>query len=396
MRRLVICFDGTWNQVRKPTQVTNVVKFAQAVKPVDSRGASQIVYYNSGVGTGDVVDRFLGGVFGRGIKATVKRALAFLALNFQRGDEIYVTGFSRGAYSARALAGVIGSAGVPRQADFEHIETIWNYYRSKTKEEKEKIKAMVVQTPIRCVAVWDTVGSYGVPAGFGLGGFVRAIAAWTRGFHDNHPGGCIELGLHALAIDEKRRPFAPTLWTWPKPETKKDWKASTSYIEQVWFAGAHANVGGGYPNCGLSDMALIWMMARIEALGRDKFGSVLEFNTDAMSANLQPCVDGKLYPSARGWPISSVWPYHRPVLLPDKALNANVFWNSENAADVHLGERVHWSATRRHGAKLDPGYRPRNVTFPPSTVTEITPEEQKILDAIGRSRMAAGQPALVV
>src|SRR5262245_48239000 len=108
MRRLVICFDGTWNQVKQPKEITNVVKLAQAVKPDAADGTAQVVYYNSGVGTGGPVDRILGGIFGCGIKANVKRALAFLALNYQRGDEIYIFGFSRGAYSARALAGVIG------------------------------------------------------------------------------------------------------------------------------------------------------------------------------------------------------------------------------------------------------------------------------------------------
>src|SRR5215213_4927725 len=129
MRRIAVCFDGTWNQVREPTRITNIVKMAQAIKPVASDGTSQLVYYNSGVGTGDLIDRFLGGLFGRGIKANVKRALAFLALNYRPDDEIYIFGFSRGAYSARALAGVIGAAGIPRQAEFEQLEKIWNYYR---------------------------------------------------------------------------------------------------------------------------------------------------------------------------------------------------------------------------------------------------------------------------
>jgi uncharacterized protein (DUF2235 family) len=130
MRRIVICFDGTWNQVNRPKRITNVVKFAQAVEKVASDGVTQIVYYNSGVGTGDLPDRILGGFIGRGVKANIKRALGFLALNFKEGDEIYIFGFSRGAYSARALAGVIGAAGIPRQAEFEQIERIWNYYRT--------------------------------------------------------------------------------------------------------------------------------------------------------------------------------------------------------------------------------------------------------------------------
>src|SRR5215475_13143139 len=237
MRRLVICFDGTWNQVKLPTEITNVVKFAQAVKPVASDGISQIVYYNSGVGTGDVYDRFLGGVFGRGTKGNVKRALAFLALNYLEGDELYIFGFSRGAYSARALAGVIGAAGVPLQAEFAQLELIWKYYRTPPERRGEELKDKVVKAPVRCVGVWDTVGSYGIPAGFGLGGLVRAAPAWTRGFSNTHIGKHIEIGLHALAIDERRRPFAPTLWTRPRHD------ADPANVEQVWFSGVHANVG---------------------------------------------------------------------------------------------------------------------------------------------------------
>jgi hypothetical protein len=381
MRRLVICFDGTWNQVKRPEEVTNVVKFAQAVKTVASDGTSQVVYYNSGVGTGDLLDRFLGGVFGRGLEANVKRALAFLALNYEPGDEIYILGFSRGAYSARALGGVIGAAGVPEQAKFSHIERIWNYYRAKPgKRRKEELEGLAIKAPIRCVGVWDTVGSYGVPAGFGLGALARYVVAWTRGFRDSHLGTHVDIGLHALAVDEKRRPFAPTFWTWPK-----DKPASRSHIEQVWFAGAHANIGGSYPDCGISDLALIWMVARIGALGREKFQSALEFDIDCL-ANLRPDLNGQLYRSERGWPISTLWPFHRPVLWTDKALSPSVWWNGENADERHVNEAVHWSLVERHTAKIPPEYRPSNVRFPPAPTTIKTREEATILNAIRQRR----------
>src|SRR5262249_58649660 len=122
MKRLVICYDGTWNAVTKPDEVTNVVRMAQAVKSVASDGVEQVVYYNAGVGSGGPLDQFLGGVFGVGLRNNVKRGLAFLSLNWDPdgNDEIYIFGFSRGAYSARALAGVIGSVrGIPKQKPFE-------------------------------------------------------------------------------------------------------------------------------------------------------------------------------------------------------------------------------------------------------------------------------------
>src|SRR3954452_10756764 len=155
LKRIVICYDGTWNALTKPDEVTNVVRVAQAVKPVSSDDIPQVVYYNAGVGSGGPIDRFLGGVFGAGLRDNVKRGLAFLSLNWDPqeppdnavADEIYIFGFSRGAYSARALAGVIGAiGGIPRQASFDQLEEIWNHYR-KTPEERTaddaKIKALI-------------------------------------------------------------------------------------------------------------------------------------------------------------------------------------------------------------------------------------------------------------
>ena len=115
MKRIVICFDGTWNAVTDPTSVTNVVRVGQAVKRFGKDDVAQVVYYNAGVGSGGPLDRLLGGVFGVGLRSNVKRGLAFLTLNWEYGDEIYILGFSRGAYSARALAGVLTAIdGVPK------------------------------------------------------------------------------------------------------------------------------------------------------------------------------------------------------------------------------------------------------------------------------------------
>ena len=106
MKRLVFCFDGTWNALADPTALTNVVKLANLVT-VSKDNVEQVSYYNSGVGSGGFIDRYLGGIFGVGLKSNVKRGLTFLALNYEEKDEIYIFGFSRGAYTARALAGVI-------------------------------------------------------------------------------------------------------------------------------------------------------------------------------------------------------------------------------------------------------------------------------------------------
>ena len=126
-KRLVLCFDGTWNAIADPLVITNVVKIANCVSVQDPKGVNQICYYNSGVGSGGPIDRILGGVFGAGLKNNVKRGLAFLTLNYNEGDEIYLFGFSRGAYTARAVAGVLGVAGIP--FEIRHSEVHWENYR---------------------------------------------------------------------------------------------------------------------------------------------------------------------------------------------------------------------------------------------------------------------------
>ena len=239
MKRIVICYDGTWNTVTNPNEVTNVVRVGQAVRKADENGVTQMVYYNAGVGSGGPLDRFLGGVFGMGLRSNVKRGLAFLSLNWEPGDEIYIFGFSRGAYSARALAGVIGAIdGIPKQEHFDRLEDVWNYYRLDPKQRKDpktraehKIDDYVhgqhakdgaAKPIIKCLGVWDTVGSYGVPAGLGLGALARHFTSWTRGFHDNTIGRHIEIGLHAMAIDEHRRAFPPTAWLIRKGRSLED------------------------------------------------------------------------------------------------------------------------------------------------------------------------------
>jgi uncharacterized protein (DUF2235 family) len=112
VKRIVICYDGTWNAVGNPNEVTNVVRVGQAVSKSDDHGVAQMVYYNAGVGSGGPIDQFLGGVFGVGLRNNVKRGLAFLSLNWEPGDEIFIFGFSRGAYTARSLAGLVSLAGV--------------------------------------------------------------------------------------------------------------------------------------------------------------------------------------------------------------------------------------------------------------------------------------------
>jgi len=354
MKRLVVCYDGTWNALTDPDAVTNVVRVGQAIKATDEHNRSQIVYYNAGVGSGGPLDQLLGGVFGAGLRSNVKRGLAFLTLNWVEGDEIYIFGFSRGAYTARALAGVITAiGGIPRQEYFDHLEDIWNFYRlspnerrSEAARQKYNIDDMVFEVPkptplIKCLAVWDTVGAYGIPAGFGFSGLARKLTSWTRGFHDNmiHPR--IEVGLQALAIDEQRPAFSPTTWVGDPTNPH-----ANQHVEQVWFVGAHANVGGGYTRSGLSDLALIWIMARVEALTK------LRFSADYIGRYFWPCAMCSLYRSSRGWwRLASLSPYHRP-LFPAPTPIAAWFGDTRQPRDmIPINEKIHWSVIERLGRR---------------------------------------------
>ena len=109
-KRLIVCCDGTWNDADSAAEFTNVVRIARTIKPIDTRSnpaTPQIVYYHSGVGTSDALDRVVGGAVGLGLSRNVRDAYAFLAANYCEGDEIFLFGFSRGAYTARSVAGLL-------------------------------------------------------------------------------------------------------------------------------------------------------------------------------------------------------------------------------------------------------------------------------------------------
>lgn len=265
MKRLIICCDGTWNRSDQERDEgpspTNVVKLAYRVAKRDANGVPQVLFYDHGVGTGNTVDRFTGGAFGRGLEENIYDAYRFLVANYESGDEIFLFGFSRGAFTSRSIAGMIRKCGVLSRLSVDRYLAARELYRDaeigpndreavdfrgKCSEDGEE------SPPIHCLGVWDTVGSLGVP--------VRGLRWLTRKkyqFHDVELSGSVKAAFHALAIDEHRAPFAPTLWAYkPKPEQT---------VEQVWFCGAHSDVGGGYAEKGLSDGALDWMLERVKA-----------------------------------------------------------------------------------------------------------------------------------
>jgi uncharacterized protein (DUF2235 family) len=395
MNRIVVLIDGTWDKEGTAGD-TNVAKLDTAkkiaanafIKAEANDKTAQHVRYHAGVGTeDDLFKKLLGGVVGFGLKKLIAQCYGSVVADYRPGDEIYIFGFSRGAYAARALAGLIGASGIQRRSDSNVFETAWKHYRLNPAERQQPETANATDRKViadykslagqqafhdartvKCVAVWDTVGSYGIPAGFGLAALARYFTLFTLGFHDTNFGEHVEVGLHAVAVDEHRRPFVPTFWTIKKGQQPK------GHVEQTWFAGAHSNVGGGYPDSGLSDQALIWMIARVQAL------TGLEFNVEAIRAGTKPNFAGAVVDSTKGWPLDHLLPHYRTVLSPVAIYHGYLF-NSEDPGAERINERVHWSViAKREGTRP---YGPPNLPLhvPLDKIAAITAQEQELLGA---------------
>lgn len=294
MKRIVICCDGTWKRLdeRFPT---NVVRLAQAVSATGADGVAQVVYHLDGVGTGRGtgrlargIDRALGGMFGQGLMATVEAAYRFLIFNHAPGDEIYLFGFSRGAYGARSLAGLIRNCGILARGEVAAIPAALALYQGRgaaghpdsveacafrarhgqavwTSPADAEWRARHLGTAgerldLRYMGVWDTVGSLGVPRDLRLADVLNRPLR----FHDTRLSKGVGSARHAVAIDERRRSFPPTLWD--NLEALNAERGSTRY-QQRWFPGDHASVGGGGSVTALSLDALLWVAEGAAAAG---------------------------------------------------------------------------------------------------------------------------------
>lgn len=256
-KALIVCCDGTWNTPDQKGQPTNVTKITRAILPRAADGTVQSVYYDEGVGTGNRLDRFLGGTLGVGLGTNVQQAYRFLALNYEPGDRIVMFGFSRGAFTVRSLAGLVNLVGLLRKGDLDKMAEVWTYYRTKPADRRPEAldPAWIADRPgVDLLGVWDTVGSLGIP-----GNVFGAIGRRRHEFHDVTLGAKVRRAYQALAIDEHRRNFLPAVW-----DTSK--VAEGQQVEQVWFAGAHSNVGGGYADRMLSDQAFLWMIEKARPL----------------------------------------------------------------------------------------------------------------------------------
>lgn len=279
MSNLVVCCDGTWATPENmddgvPTP-TNVVQIYGAVNGVNDQGIEQKKYYHPGVGTeGGWLNKIVGGGTGAGLDKNIKSAYRWISQSYREGDNIYLFGFSRGAYTVRSLAGMISACGLLNLADenlsdddiWDRIDQIFANYRRKKNDRKKLTKfryhntrkgtSGAGKTTIHFIGVWDTVGALGVPDEIEILNHFDKLK--DHSFHDTELGGTVDFARHAVAMDEWRRTFAPTLWTK---------KAKKTSMKQIWFPGDHSDVGGGHPQTGLSDGALEWMMGEARECG---------------------------------------------------------------------------------------------------------------------------------
>ncbi len=335
MKRIAIFCDGTWNTPDKQEDgkrcQTNVVKMANALSTRSADGTVQKLYYEIGIGAeGSPLKKVYDGATGTGISANILQAYAFIMNNFEIGDELFLFGFSRGAFTVRSLSGLIRNSGILDIRNADKIGKAYELYRSRhptyhPKSEEatlfRKTFAVEESTKIKFIGVWDTVGALGNPL------FLHGITSGRNEFHDTDLSSKIENAFHALAIDEKRSNFKAALWHQQPGVTGQT-------LEQVWFAGVHSDVGGGYAETALSDIPLQWMLEKARSCNLSF--EPLELHPDPMG----------LKHESMTWYYKLNGTYHRPVSI-----------NIPGKGDTN--EQLHASVVERY--QKDPSYRPENL-----------------------------------
>ena len=268
MKNIVLLSDGTGNGAAKRHQ-TNVWRLYHAL---DVHRDDQIAFYDDGVGSQEFwLFKILGGAFGWGLQNNVIGLYKTLCRTYKRDDKVYLFGFSRGAFTVRMLAGMIEHCGLYTDYDdeddlrktargnFQHYHSkysrgwltwpcrrLFRSSRSKNGGETPKIQFM---------GVWDTVEAYGLPVDW-LAVFWDWVIYPLR-FVDKGLGSGVLRTCHALSIDDERQTFHPVLW-------EKEEEKTAKRVKQVWFAGVHSDVGGGYPRHELALVTLDWMISEVE------------------------------------------------------------------------------------------------------------------------------------
>jgi uncharacterized protein (DUF2235 family) len=350
-KRIALFLDGTWNTVDDNTNVYRM-------KSLCACNADQVVYYSAGVGT-QRGEKLSGGMFGYGLDAEVTQAYEWLVENYDQGDRIFVFGFSRGAFTARSLAGFVSKCGLLKPGSPLSLTQLYARYRKRVAPsilhlqsasaeglplEDRWLKKYAMAVPLWFQGIFDTVGALGVP----FGNF-PVISRSNYGFLETDLRINDSRAYHAMAIDEHREAFAPTLWTktttagsvGPAPRQIED-------VEQRWFVGAHADVGGGYANGLLAQIPLTWLMGKATLHGL-QFKGPVSIDGDENQAPVHDSfaeMAGGVYRAAKLWR-----PYFRKIGQAPVVGPAGTTTAINETIDASVFDR--W--------RMDPGYRPANL-----------------------------------
>jgi uncharacterized protein (DUF2235 family) len=259
---------------------------ARAIRPRARDSVDQVIFYHDGLGTRGPMDKVTGGAFGTGIETNIRNLYRYILYNYESDDELYFFGFSRGAFTVRTLIGFMNLVGLVEKDDDYYVPDIYHCYEKGERPGSPAWEKAFHNTSgtracplIKFVGVWDTVGALGAP------GAIGKVASWFNGnkyaYHDVGLNRHVGNAYHALAIDERRKPFTPTLFVRPP-----NW---SGVLEQAWFPGVHSNVGGGYRPDGLANEALHWIVSKAEALGLEVDHAYLD--------KFEPHFDSKLHDS---------------------------------------------------------------------------------------------------
>jgi len=397
-RNIVICCDGTGNQIE--SHLSNVLKLFRVLE----KNERQLVYYSPGVGT--VADyepwqvvklrvrEFLGLATGYGLDDNVLDAYRFLCTHYEEGDWIWLFGFSRGAYTVRVLAAFIYVIGLLKPSQLNLADYAFTAYKKASRDshrgklvaDEEALRDAASDAEvagglpaawefrrvaggrpvtIRFIGVWDTVASVIVPRPD------RLLLDMERlRFTRTNPG--VEMFRQAIAIDERRRMFRLNSWTEPQtfktnPFNEKNWRQQD--IRQVWFAGVHSDIGGGYPEqeSGLSKYPLLWMINQAKAAGLKTSTAMVNYlalgkpRKDSKRVYTPPDPAATLHHSLKGaWWILEVLPkrakwrewLRRPSFL-------GLYFPLAEPRPIAEGSVIHGSVFER--MKAVPDYRPINL-----------------------------------
>ena len=320
MKRIILLSDGTGNAASRVWR-TNVWRIFESL---DLTGSNQVAIYDDGVGTSSFKPlAILGGAFGWGLKRNILDLYKFVCRNYQSSeDEIFGFGFSRGAFTMRMVVGLIISQGLVRyETEAQLAKRARDAYRAFRRENFHTV--LRIERPfrwlrdllipnsyhksenktvecIRFLGLWDSVAAYGLP----VDEMTRGVSEWIWALELPERRLCdqVQRACHALALDDERTTFHPVLWNerHEKPPPKEAYAAKEERISQVWFAGMHSNVGGGYPDDSLAHIPLCWIMDEAQACGL-KFKTNPPAEPDAMALRKAARdKDGRLYDSRSG------------------------------------------------------------------------------------------------